>query len=84
MSVIPLRPGIEPAPNVGDINPQVVELLTELLEKARAGEVVGVAFASLHPGDLTTSNHGGRMTRGVIGALTLLQHDMCKTDIEAV
>lgn len=47
---------------------------------ARAGEVVGIAYATLHPGDLSIYDTRGRTTRGLLGALTLLQFDMCKAD----
>ena len=82
MTVVPIRPGIAPPASIHDSNEDVVEKLEALLAHARAGEIQGFAYASLHPGDLTTYGRGGRTTRGVLGALTMLQHYMCKTDIE--
>jgi len=80
-SVIPIRANIRPDTSA-EPNADVVKKLAELLEMAQAGEIRGFAYASLHPGDLTTYSTSGRTTRGVLGALTLLQHDMCKTDLE--
>jgi hypothetical protein len=77
-TVIPLRPGLEPPPAPGSVNAALVEELASLLDKARAGEVVGIAYAVLHPGDLSSFNTAGRTTRGLLGALTMLQYDMCK------
>ncbi len=82
MSVVPIRPGLEPPSTIREANADAVSLLERLLKEARAGEIQGFAYASLHPGDLTTYGSGGRTTRGVLGALTMLQHYMCKTDIE--
>lgn len=56
--------------------------LEKMLDEARAGEIQGFAYASLHPGDLTSYGSDGRTTRGILGALVMLQHSMCKTDIE--
>jgi hypothetical protein len=78
--VIPLRAGLAPSPSGGEPNAAVVDRLAELLEMARAGEVVGIAYATLHPGDLSIYDTRGRTTRGLLGALTLLQFDMCKAD----
>ena len=72
-----------PEPPAGTVDPDVVKELEKLLNKAKTGDMTGIAYASLHPGGFTTYNRAGRMTRGVIGALTLMQWDMCKTDIEA-
>jgi len=83
MTVIPIRHGFTPSPASGEVNAAVVKELEELLAKAQAGEVSGLAYVTLHPGDYTLWHRVGRMTRGVIGALTLLQWDMCKADIEA-
>lgn len=79
--VIPIRANIAPHTG-GESRPEVVEKLTELLEMAKAGELLGIAFVSLHPGDLTTYGTSGRTTRGVLGALALLQHEVCRDDLE--
>jgi hypothetical protein len=81
-TVVPLRPGLEPYPD-GEPNPEVIQHLSGLLDRAKAGEIIGIAYAAIHPGDFTSYTRKGRTTRGVIGALVMLQHDMCKADIEA-
>jgi hypothetical protein len=81
VSIVPIRPGLEPV-SVREPNPDCVSKLETLLQEARAGEVTGFAYAALHPGDLTSFGEGGRSTRGMLGALVMLQHWMCKSDIE--
>lgn len=79
--VVPIRANI--APDSGtEALPEVVEKLIELLEMAKAGEVRGIAFAILCRGDLSAYGTAGRTTRGALGALVMLQHDMCKADLE--
>lgn len=79
-SIIPIRPGVALDAPDNEPNEEVVKRLAELLEMAKAGEIRGIAYAILHPGRFTTYNSLGHTTRGVIGALTLLQFDMCKAD----
>jgi hypothetical protein len=81
-NVIPIRHGVTPEPPCGEMNAAVVDMLTELLEQAKTGQVTGVAFATLHPGDLSTYGTRGRTTRGLLGALALLQHEMCSADMD--
>lgn len=81
-NVVSIRDGISLAPVGGEADPTVVECLSELLEKARAGEVTGIAYATLHPGDVSFYHNSGRATRGLLGALMLLQYEMCKADAE--
>lgn len=80
--IVPLRAGLEPASLAGEPNLDVVERLSDLLEKAKAGEIIGIAYATLHPGDFSIYSYKGRTTRGLLGALTLLQYDMCRADSE--
>lgn len=77
----PIRPGIVPKQGA-ELNPAVVTELEGLLDMARAGEIVGIAYATQHPADLTSFHYVGRITRSAIGALVLLQHRMCKADLE--
>lgn len=77
MTVLPLRPGLEPCQN-GEPNPEVIEYLSQCLDKAKAGEIVGIACVTQHPGDFTSYARKGRTTRGTIGALMMLQHDMVR------
>lgn len=79
--VVPIRAGLLP-PSTGEADPNVVKQLAELLEAAKSGEIIGFTYAALHPGEVTSFHRSGRNTRGMIGALVLLQHDMCKTDLE--
>jgi hypothetical protein len=81
-NVVSIREGISLAPLGGEPDPAVVERLLDLLEKARAGEITGIAYATLHPGDVSTYDNAGRATRGLLGALLLLQFEMCKADAE--
>ena len=81
--VIPIRKGVTPQPAAGEVNPEVVKELEELLDKARAGDITGLAYVSLHAGDFSTAASAGRLTRGVIGALAILQHRLIKLDEES-
>lgn len=80
--VIAIREGVSPEPLAGEVNSDVVERLADLLDKARSGEVTGIAYATLHPGDVSFYDNCGRATRGLLGALLLLQHNMAKVDDE--
>ncbi|QPF87025.1 hypothetical protein IC762_12295 [Bradyrhizobium genosp. L] len=77
-TVVPIRAGLEPEPPAGSVNAVLVKDLQELVAKASAGEITGVAYVTLHPGDLTCYHRVGRITRGVVGALSILQFDMVK------
>lgn len=79
MKIVPLRPGLEPCPD-GEPNPDVIEFIAGLLDKAKAGEIVGIACVTQHPADFTMYDRKGRTTRGTLGALVMLQYDMCKDD----
>lgn len=78
---VPIRPGIVPKQDA-EVNPTVVTELEGLLAQAQAGEIVGIAYVTQHPADLTLFHYVGRITRSAIGALVLLQHRMCKADLE--
>lgn len=80
--VVPIRHGVSPAPALGEVNQEVVNELQRLLDRANSGEITGFAYASLHPGDTTFYSNVGRLTRGVLGALTLLQFSLAKSDHE--
>lgn len=80
--VVAIRSGIAVEPPAGTANPDLVKELQDLLEKANSGEITGFAYASLHPGDVTTYCSVGRLTRGVIGALVMLQWSLAKSDGE--
>lgn len=80
--VVPIRPGLAPAPPDGEVSPETVKVLEELLEKARSGEVSGIAYAVSHSGDTTSFHCVGYGGRALLGAVTLLQHNICKRDLE--
>jgi len=80
-NVVGIRPGLEPTPDEPKPNPDLIKMLEEILDQARAGEVMGLVYVSLHPGDLTTYGYGGRRTRGVLGTLLMLQHYLISKDI---
>jgi hypothetical protein len=80
--VVAIRQGLAVEPPAGTVNADVVKELQELLDKASSGDITGIAFVSLHPGDLTVHHSVGRITRGVIGAMTLLQYSLARSDLE--
>lgn len=82
MSVTPIRPGVAPEPSNGEVIESVVTELEELLDHARAGRIVGLAYAAQHQEKMTTYNHCGYRSRAVLGTLVLLQHDMARLDVE--
>ncbi|MET4187599.1 hypothetical protein ABIB86_000452 [Bradyrhizobium sp. JR1.7] len=82
MSIVPIRPGLEPDPPNGEVNSVAVKAIEELLEKARAGEVIGIAYALQHPKRTTSFGRAGFCTRALLGAVCLLQAWVCKDDLE--
>lgn len=51
-----------------------IEVLENLLEKARGGEVIAVAIAAKHHDGLATANHGGKVAGyALIGALEAIK-----------
>ena len=80
-TILQLRPGILPETSE-DARPEVIKELEELLAKAKAGEIRGIAYVAIHPGDLTSFARVGRNTRGMLGANMLLQHEMCARTME--
>lgn len=83
MTIVPIRPGVEPDPPKGEVNADVVETLEKLLDRARSGEVIGIAYAVQHPERMTSYWRAGFCSRAILGAMLLLQHEMCAADIEA-
>ena len=60
----------------GEADPWVVEALEDMLERAKSGECKGFAIAWLTADQATCHHVVGRVTRAVLGAVTILQHDM--------
>jgi hypothetical protein len=83
MTVVPIRPGVALPPPRGEVDEDVIKVLTDLLEAAHAGEVVGVAYAAQHPQKTTSWHRAGYGTRALLGAVTLLQADICRTELES-
>ncbi len=54
--------------------PDVVKLFEDLLEAAQSGEIVGFAGAYLHCDDCTSYRRAGMITRGLLGALAIVQY----------
>lgn len=80
--VVAIRKGLTLEPPAGTVNADIVKELQELLDKANCGEITGLAYATLHPGDVTLYSKAGRITRGMMGALTLLQYSLARVDYE--
>lgn len=80
--VVAIRSGLAVEPPIGTVNQDVVKEIQDLLDKANSGEITGLAYVTLHPGDVTFYSNAGRVTRGVMGALTLLQYSLARTDFE--
>lgn len=62
---------------VPEPNANAIAVLTELLEKARSGEVIGVSVAVLHHDGLASWRNGG-MVGGyaLLGALEMVKADL--------
>lgn len=61
----------------GEPDPDVVKLAEETLERARSGDVNGIAVVMQHADDATTYQNCGNTTRATIGALEILKHELC-------
>lgn len=66
-----------PIPAIGEPNEKMIRELERLLEAARSGDLQGVVVAMLHKDDTTQSMRCGVMSRGLIGLVSTLHHDMC-------
>lgn len=82
MSVVPFNEVAKREIRTREANPDVVKQLEALLDMAKSGEIVGFAYAVVHQGDLTSYHRAGRNTRGMIGALVLLQGEIVKCELE--
>lgn len=71
-----------PVPRAGEPRPEVVERLERLLEMARSGEIQGVGAAVLYRDDSTQVFAVGLATRGMLGAVTMLQIDVAHSLVE--
>jgi hypothetical protein len=80
-NVVALRGAV--LPMVPTVNDGVVAKLEELLALARAGEIVGIAGATLHPGNLSDFHYAGIQTRALVGAVEALKYYLVKTENES-
>lgn len=58
----------------GEPDGSVVEELERLLEMARAGEVIGVAYSVEHFDGANNNRYVGRVSRKLLGGLMLVMH----------
>lgn len=70
------------APPQPAVNKNVIKFLEETLEAARAGEIVGIAGATVHPGHCTTPFWVGKSGRGTMGCLQVVLYNLAKIDTE--
>lgn len=64
-------PVILPGPNT-----DLVEVLEDLLERAKGGEIVGIAGAILYRDEATGTCVAGISMRSLLGTLFILQHKL--------
>ena len=65
-----------------EANPNVVARLEALLGEARAGEIQCIAYAAEYWDDQTAFSSTGAYSRGLIGALALLQAGLIAQSLE--
>lgn len=80
--VVPIRSGLTPEPPPGYVDESVVKELTDLLERAKSGEITGIAYAVLCPGDTSYYGRSGRITRGVVGAMEILKFTIIESALK--
>jgi len=69
--VVSINPGV-PIKDVRHTDPNVVEILENALEEAKAGELTGVAIAKVYFDMQTHQSRSGIMTYAMIGRLHML------------
>lgn len=57
-------------------DPRIVEMLTDALDRAKRGEVIGMALVTLDHQAQPYFTHSGTGYVTLIGALTVVQHNM--------
>lgn len=66
-------------PTFKEPNPKVIELLEDLLEQARSGEIIGLSGALLYHDKLSGTVYGGIVgTYGMVGALDVMKSELKK------
>lgn len=66
----------------GTPRPELIADLERVLEMAKAGEIEGIAYAVQHADGCTNFYRIGRLTRAVIGALSILQTSIVYDEIK--
>jgi hypothetical protein len=80
LSVVGIRPG-QAISDLREPNAGAIKVLEDLLERARAGELVGVAVVAYQPGGETWWQIAGIHGRGTIGALEVVKADLVGRDL---
>lgn len=80
--VVAIHPGLANKAMSNEPDQKLVEYLEQLLEEARDGQIQGMVWAALHPGDLTSWGRGGLVTSGMIGKLEIAKMHCVRTAIE--
>lgn len=61
----------------GEVNPEVVQMLEDLLDHARSGEIKTVVAVFVHADDTAGSWQKGTKSYRLVGMLTKVLHDLC-------
>lgn len=80
MTVVSLKG--DPIVSPGTPNQELIEDLEKVLEKAKSGEIISIAYAILYSDELTSYRWVGKMTRAIVGTLELIKYGLCRGDWE--
>ena len=77
--VVPIHDSITPL--MGENDPAIVERIAELLDEAKKGEIISIAWIKIRPGGAVQANWEVRSPYrfAAVGAVACLLHDMTKT-----
>ena len=77
MGVTPINNSIKTINQMGDIDEAAVAALERLLDQAKSGEVIGIAWAAMHADECTSFQcNGSSISRSLLGAITLLRAEI--------
>lgn len=68
MTIVSIRDNT-PVANPSEPDQLVIEEIERLLELARAGEIIGIAWGALHYDGIGTNHFEGRVSRNTVGQL---------------
>ena len=77
MSVVSIRDGCA-IPPVGEPRPEVVARAEKLLDMARSGAVVGIAYVVMWNDECVGGGLDGEMSRSMIGEMEILKADIVR------